>query len=160
MADNNKSSDILTFSLPESRFLSNFYPYKNKNGDKYPYSVRVFYAGIEFDCVENAYQAAKLTNPDDMVRFSRMTPFETKRVMDAGLYSVRAGWDAIKLRVMEDLVMQKFTTCPELAQMLRATGNAKLVEGNRWGDVFWGVCNGVGENHLGRILMRVRDRIK
>lgn len=149
MVDDNKCVDILTFALPESRFLSNFYPYKNKNGDKYPYSVRVFYARIEFDCVENAYQAAKLTSRDDMVRFSRMTPFETKWAMDAGQYLVRAGV-GMELNYALWWVVQKFTTCPELAQMLRATGNAKLVEGNHWGDVFWGVCNGIGENHLGR----------
>ena len=34
-----------------------------------------------------------------------------------------------------------------------------IVEGNTWGDVFWGVCNGIGENHLGNILMDVRDEI-
>ena len=41
--------------------------------------------------------------------------------------------------------------------LLLATGDAKIVEGNTWGDVFWGVCNGVGENHLGEILMKVRQ---
>ena len=27
-------------------------------------------------------------------------------------------------------------------------------------DFFWGVCNGKGENHLGKILMKVRDEIR
>lgn len=33
---------------------------------------------------------------------------------------------------------------------------AELIEGNTWGDRIWGVCDGVGENRLGKILMRVR----
>ena len=60
---------------------------------------------------------------------------------------------------MEDLIYQKFSTNPELAAKLIATGDALLVEGNWWHDTFFGVCDGKGENHLGLILMRVRKRI-
>jgi predicted NAD-dependent protein-ADP-ribosyltransferase YbiA (DUF1768 family) len=43
---------------------------------------------------------------------------------------------------------------------LDATGDRKLVEGNYWHDTFWGVCNGVGENYLGEILMHVRQELR
>jgi hypothetical protein len=43
--------------------------------------------------------------------------------------------------------------------MLLLTGDEELIEGNFWGDVFWGVCNGVGKNHLGKILMEVRSEL-
>lgn len=46
---------------------------------------------------------------------------------------------------------------PEMAERLKATGDAELIEGNYWGDVFWGTCDGVGENWLGRLLMAQRD---
>ena len=46
-----------------------------------------------------------------------------------------------------------------LAQKLIETGNAKLVEGNCWGDKFWGVCKGEGKNNLGLILMKVRGEL-
>ena len=36
------------------------------------------------------------------------------------------------------------------------TGEAELIEGNDWGDITWGVCNGIGENKLGKILMKLR----
>ena len=36
----------------------------------------------------------------------------------------------------------------------------ELIEGNVWNDTFWGVCNGKGHNHLGKILMKVRDEIR
>ena len=41
--------------------------------------------------------------------------------------------------------------------MLKATGDAVLVEGNWWRDDFWGVYEGKGQNILGKILMIVRD---
>lgn len=31
---------------------------------------------------------------------------------------------------------------------------------NTWGDKVWGVCNGEGENRLGKILMRIRSEIR
>jgi predicted NAD-dependent protein-ADP-ribosyltransferase YbiA (DUF1768 family) len=44
--------------------------------------------------------------------------------------------------------------------MLLATDEADLVEGNHWNDTFWGVCRGVGQNWLGRILMDERASIR
>jgi len=43
---------------------------------------------------------------------------------------------------------------------LLQTGDAKLVLNNKWNDKFWGVCRGVGENWLGKILMEVRDELR
>jgi predicted NAD-dependent protein-ADP-ribosyltransferase YbiA (DUF1768 family) len=58
------------------------------------------------------------------------------------------------------LVLAKFVAHPDLRAKLLATGERPLVEGNHWGDRFWGVCDGQGENWLGRILVRVRDHLK
>lgn len=60
---------------------------------------------------------------------------------------------------MKDLVRQKFQH-PELKKKLLKTKNATLIEGNTWGDVYWGVCNGVGENNLGKILMETRAKLR
>ncbi len=48
---------------------------------------------------------------------------------------------------------------PTLAYALYNTGEVDLIEGNTWKDYFWGVCSGVGENHLGRILMEIRSSL-
>jgi len=49
----------------------------------------------------------------------------------------------------------------DLAARLLGTGQMPLVEGNNWGDMFWGVDvkSGKGENHLGRILMKIREEL-
>ena len=60
---------------------------------------------------------------------------------------------------MMSVVLAKFTM-PLLAAQLIATGNHELVEGNDWYDFWWGVCNGKGENHLGKILMSVRRELQ
>lgn len=60
---------------------------------------------------------------------------------------------------MVDIVRAKFTQNKELAKRLKATGDKTLIEGNYWHDTYWGVCEGVGENYLGKILMNLRSEI-
>ena len=47
-----------------------------------------------------------------------------------------------------------------LKEMLLLTGDQEIIEENYWGDTFWGVCRGKGQNHLGKILMKVRDELR
>ncbi len=127
------------------RFLSNFYP------------CEIQYEGLSYPSVENAYQAAKALDPGVRKPFQTCTAAEAKK-MGRGLYLLE-GWDDRRLQVMEQLVREKFKDS-ELARALLATGEAELVEGNCWGDCFWGVCNGQGDNHLGKILMKVRGELQ
>ncbi len=118
----------------EYRFLSNFY--------------------IEPDGthVEDEYQSAKTDPP--AVELRTMFPGAAKRA--GRKLKLRDDWDSVKVQVMADLVFWKFQNHPELLEKLIATGDEELVEGNNWGDMFWGACGGRGLNHLGRILMQVR----
>lgn len=74
---------------------------------------------------------------------------------------MRQDWDSLKHAYMRGFVLEKFTK-PELREKLLATGDALLVEGNTWGDIYWGVDmrTGKGENFLGKILMQTRDELK
>jgi predicted NAD-dependent protein-ADP-ribosyltransferase YbiA (DUF1768 family) len=54
-------------------------------------------------------------------------------------------------------LQHKFAQNPELYNQLKDTGTEEIVEGNWWYDKYWGVCNGEGENHLGKLLMWIRD---
>ena len=75
---------------------------------------------------------------------------------------LRPDWEEVKVGIMEEIVRAKFTQHPELAERLLATGDKVLIEGNHWGDTCWGVDTrtGRGENHLGKILMNVREELK
>jgi ribA/ribD-fused uncharacterized protein len=132
----------------EYRFLSNFWP------------AVVDYEGISYPSVEHAYQSAKTLDRSERRRIAAIAePGEAKRAGRA-LPNQRADWEQVKLRVMEDCVRYKFTRHADLREKLLATGTAELIEGNTWNDRFWGVCDGQGENHLGKILMKVRTELR
>lgn len=148
-------------------FLSNFYP------------CEIEYQGITYKSVEAFYVAMKVndmqlingkTYTADDVRemISRMpgsTTKETGAVKRFGRsLKLRKDWDDTKLKVMNYGVRQKFTKHENLKALLLSTGNEQLVEGNYWHDVFFGSCTcpkcgNNGLNHLGKILMNVRDEI-
>jgi ribA/ribD-fused uncharacterized protein len=73
---------------------------------------------------------------------------------------LREDWLDIRENVMEYLVRLKFKH-PALRIMLIRTAGADLIEGNYWNDRFWGVDlrSGIGENKLGKILMKVREEV-
>lgn len=72
--------------------------------------------------------------------------------------SLRPDWEDIKDDVMLEGLYRKFAD-DELAEWLLDTGDEELIEGNWWGDRYWGVCNGVGQNKLGKLLMKVREEL-
>lgn len=130
----------------EYRFLSNFYP------------VEVTFGGNVYPSVEHAYQAAKTLDEEDRQKIAKLkTAGEAKRY--GRKVKMRPDWDHVKLNIMKELLQQKFDRDenPDLWKLLSLTGKAKLVEGNDWHDTYWGVCDGIGANHLGRLLMEIRD---
>lgn len=131
----------------EYRFLSNFWP------------VELRYGGEVYPSVEHAYQAAKCVDPlaRDAIR-NAAKPGKAKKLGSKA--EMRADWEQVRIETMEELVRQKFLRNHELGEKLLATGSADLIERNDWGDTFWGVCEGNGENHLGRILMGVRAQVR
>ena len=133
----------------EYRFLSNFW-----------YATTV-YDGVVYRTSEHAFQAAKFLNPAHrrMVQ-SQATPAMAKNFARHNLARQRReDWDAVKIGVMRDCLRSKFLGNLDLGKRLAATGGAELIEGNTWGDTFWGVCNGQGENHLGKLLMDIRGAL-
>ena len=130
----------------EFRWLSNFWP------------ALVNLDGMTYPTVEHAYQAAKTTD-EDARKLIRDAPSPGKAKRMGGRLAIRPDWGDVKLRVMEDLLRQKFAPRSELAMKLSGTGNRPITEDNSWGDVFWGVSNGTGENNLGKLIMRIRDEL-
>ncbi len=128
----------------EFAFLSNFYPLAG---------------GLT---LEHYYQAAKTFDLQERAAIlSAPTPGKAKRLGQR--VRLRPNWDAMRVNVMRDLLRKKFADLA-LRDLLRATGDRHLVEGNTWHDKFWGVCycsrcDARGENWLGRLLMQVRAEL-
>ena len=126
-------------------FLSNFYEHPISEGS------------LTFPTNEHYFQAMKTLDLTERIAIERAgTPGQSKRMGRS--VKLRSDWEDIKLSVMETALRLKFAD-PELAAMLKATGDEELVEGNWWNDTFWGVCNGVGENNLGKLLMKIRAEL-
>jgi ribA/ribD-fused uncharacterized protein len=128
-------------------FLSNFYP------------AEVRFEGLVYQTAENAFQAAKTLDPFQREWFMHVPPGAAKR--EGQRLHLRPMWDEVKLQVMETILRDKFSD-PGLAEQLLATGTRKLIEGNTWGDEFWGVDlrTKQGKNHLGRLLMKIRKELR
>ena len=116
----------------------------------------IYYDGHRFPSTENAYVYAKQTNmPDNLIEVLKTCgPSEAKRI--GSTLELRHDWDDVRVDVMSTVVFDKFARHPGLREMLLATGDRHLEETNHWNDRFWGVCDGHGKNHLGRMLMGIR----
>lgn len=125
------------------RFLSNFA------------DCRVVYGRVDYKNAEAAFQAQKTMDAGERERIARMAPGEAKRA--GRRVALRPDWEDVKRTEMAHIVAAKFRQDGDLARLLLGTGGAELIEGNAWHDTFWGVCNGKGQNWLGRILMALRQ---
>ena len=134
-----------------NRFLSNFFPSP----------IRLY--GIDFPTVEHAYQASKFRDTATRLTIAAApTPGHAKRAgrhFGPDLEYLGPDWESKKVEVMRQCLELKFQI-PHLREMLLDTGDEELIEGNHWGDRFWGVCAGTGENWLGRLLMERRQIVR
>jgi len=127
-------------------FLSNFYE-----------------SSIELDAVvyrnaEAAYQAMKSNDSLVRVKFINLNGASAKAL--GKRIELRKDWNDIKLDMMYKIVKNKFMQNSTITKLLIDTNDKVIIEGNTWGDIYWGICNGIGENNLGKILMKVREEMK
>lgn len=137
---------IIKFSN-DYAFLSNYYP------------SPIHYLGYNFPTVEHMYQAMKFQDPQIIRLFELYPSPEDAKYAGRHIEGVRSDWDAVKISVMKSALTLKFTQNSELKTKLLATNKVPLIEENNHNDQFWGVCNGSGCNHLGRLLMEIRDKL-
>jgi ribA/ribD-fused uncharacterized protein len=123
----------------EYRFLSNFWPDDGFTN-------------------EHVFQAMKTQDwAEQMIVLTAADPYLAKKY--GRKVTLRPDWNEIKDDVMLVSLRLKFSQNPELRAKLLATGDAELIEGNTWGDRYWGVCDGNGHNKLGILLMQVRGEL-
>ena len=130
------------------RWLSNF-------------SSHSFYgpSNVWFKTNEHFYQSMKTVDVEEKERIINCdTPNCAKKL--GQLCTIRSDWNNIKLDIMRIGLRNKFNQNPIIKQYLIDTGDEELIEGNYWGDRYWGVCNGEGQNWLGKLLMELRTNFK
>lgn len=127
-------------------FLSNFF------------EAPVTWDGVTYQNNEAAFQSAKVLDKSVREKFSTLDPSSAKR--KGRNIQLRHDWEKVKYDIMYEICLAKFSQNEELKTKLLETEDRHLEEGNTWGDKIWGTVNGKGQNHLGKILMRVREELR
>jgi len=131
------------------RFLSNFYD------ASFPHN------GLVYPTNEHFYQAHKAQSLEDFRQIlNAPTPGVAKRL--GGKIVLVDNWDIMKEAVMFTGLQAKFAASYELQQYLMGTHPVELIEGNWWGDKYWGLClkTNEGQNRLGQLLMIIRAQLR
>ena len=145
--------DKITTFRDQYRFLSNFYPM--------PFA----YKGLTYPNAEAAFQAQKCTTDEDKIKYTLVKNPVRAKQMGKREPDLPDDWNEISYGIMEEILRAKFSV-PELAEMLKATGDAYLEEENHWHDNRWGSCTCAscsargGQNWLGKILMGIREELR
>ena len=125
--------------------------------------VDIEYKGMTYPSSEHAYMSAKNESVGWKFKCAdrSLTCGDIKSL--GSKVELREDWEDIKLQVMEEILTIKFSKEPYRTKLLD-TGVQNLQEGNHHQDRFWGISfydvPNEGENHLGRIIMRIRDKLR
>jgi len=151
---------MVTYVIPrfegDYHFLSNFAPSVIQIDTK---NVGV----LTFPTGEHMFQSLKYKAMTDESK--RLDYLESVNASPAPDWAKKRGravkidivkWESIRIEMMRQTVWEKFKQNQNLVPRLLDTDSAMLVEGNTWGDTFWGRVDGRGYNLLGSILMEVR----
>lgn len=124
------------------------------------YECSFVWQGIRYNNVESAFHASKYTNEAKRKVLSRMSAEKViKKTVDC---TPSIEWEECKLDIMKSILLAKFEQNPGLKKRLIATDDRVLINGNNKHETYWGVdlYSWIGENHLGKILIAIRDKEK
>ena len=121
-------------------FLSNMYP------------CDIRYEDTWYKSAETIFQMMKCSFETDKCRFKFLSGWDAKRI--GRKVKLRSDWHEVKVNIMRGILKAKFDD-PVLMYKLKEI-KGEITEDNNWGDQYWGRCNGVGENMLGKLLMEIR----
>lgn len=122
------------------------------------YICPIEYNGIKYNNSEVAFQSMKFDEIGMRKQVAKLSAKEAREISKK--YPLKKEWHKIKEAIMYDITLCKFKQNKELARLLIDTDTKELIQENDWNDTVWGTVNGIGENKLGKILMRVREEIK
>lgn len=145
-----KMNDVIGFYPREFYCLDNFSSFK------------VEWDGYLYASLEEAYQTAKFLKsaPEIAEEIKKShSAHEAQKIAFANKDKVRSDWQEVKLTIMEELLRKKLQQNPYVKQNLLQTKDYIIVEDspkdNFWG---WGKDR-TGENHLGKLWMKLRDEL-
>ena len=125
------------------------------------YASPITMDGVKYPTTEHYYQAKKFEGqPLEADVVNCKSPGDAFRLANANTKQRRKDWFAVSLKVMETALYHKFTQHEDLKQKLLDTGNRKIIEHTTKDNFFGDGGDGSGQNHLGRLLMELRAKLR
>jgi predicted NAD-dependent protein-ADP-ribosyltransferase YbiA (DUF1768 family) len=123
--------------------------------NEYPAPITV--DAVTYPTVAHAYWALAVTSPEARDRIRDATrPYDAEKL--AGQLPLRPDWATVRLAVMAGLLRAKYTQHPGLADILLATGDARI-HYTGVGSRYWNAGRREGRNWMGRLLELIRAEI-
>ena len=147
---------------------------------QYEFLDPAYYCLAEYDGeFYNSAEAAFLAAQFDSAYFRSMfrnpvLPIWRARELAKKLQQRHDWTPALSIEIMRQITLDKFSRTPTLRAALLPTRNERIVAENNWHEQFWGHCTCAtrpgkygrrsscsvpGRNHLGEVLMSVRDQL-
>jgi ribA/ribD-fused uncharacterized protein len=123
------------------------------------------FEGETFPTAEHAYQAGKPRRPEvrEWLLAAPSPSLLAGAAHSLSYWDIAPGWSRGRRERMRRVVGAKFRQHADLAEILLATGDARIVEAATVDNEVnrrWGKVNGKGSNWLGLILMEVREQLR
>lgn len=119
--------------------------------------------GKVFPTAEHAYQWKKFIfseSPAAEIIFMARSARDTKVIADTHKNEISSKWDEVKVSFMEEILRAKLAQHEKVRTLLLETVGKDIIE-NSPTDSFWGIGeNGTGENHLGKLWMKLRTELE
>lgn len=118
--------------------------------------------GKNFQTAEHAFQWKKFSESHPEIAetiLAAKSPDAVKKISEANKSKIPKSWLNKRVAVMEEILKAKAEQHEDVQEILRKTGNRKIIE-NSPVDNFWGIgSDGRGENAVGKIWMAIRDSV-
>ncbi len=125
-----------------------------------PHRVSIW--GIDFPTSEHAFQWKKFSEIEPSIAneiLSAGSPYAVFKISSLNKSKKPDNWAEIKLFIMEEILRAKNNQHEDVRDALKRTGDRTIVE-NSPVDDFWGIGpNKDGQNMLGNLWMKIRDRL-
>ena len=133
-------------------------PYRFLSNDSW---CTVTWEGVEYPSITHAFQCAQTHDEAKREEIQKTKRFvKVRRIGKTAV--TRSDWAEVRLDILESLLRQKFAQ-PAFREVLLSTKDYKLINGDHRGETYWGMIYSgnkwVGDNHLGKLLMRIRKDI-
>ena len=122
------------------------------------FGCRFLWQGLQYGNAEAAFQASKCEEESERKVFTGCSA--DKAALKGKEHVPYSGWEEARLDIMKSILKAKFEQNPALLKKLADTGSRILINGNNKQETYWGIdlYSWQGENHLGRIIMNIRDK--